>query len=134
MSDRAYPPGEEHVLEELGRIRSLVHAEAVRFREDVGVHTDLRLLGVPQVSESEADQILAAERPLVPAPPPAAEAHLARAREQAATIAERLAASEDVLLRLPRMAESLELSPLELDLLLACLLPEVSPRYQRLYG
>ena len=83
------------------------------------------------ISDPQVDALLDAPRgPLVPAPPSAASAAMLGELEQAAEAGE--AAGREV--RLRRLARTFGLEPLDVELLLIALAPDLDPRFERLYG
>src|SRR5438132_8628396 len=64
----------------------------------------------------------------------AARSHWKHAADLRRDIDANLAKPPTAELRLVRLRELFDLEPLERDILLLCLLPELDPRYRRLYG
>jgi hypothetical protein len=127
-----------HVVTELRRLDLMVRIQAWRVRVARGDDP-----GIPGlvVRDDEVDALL--DRPL--GAPPWAEVALpddVRAAVQAeldelagdAAARERAADDAGEPLRLPRLARLFGLSRFDVDVLLACLAPELDTRYRRLYG
>jgi hypothetical protein len=83
------------------------------------------------ISDPQVDALLDAPRgPLVPAPSSQASAAMLGELERAAEAGE--ADGREV--RLRRLARTFELEPLDVELLLIALAPDLDPRFERLYG
>lgn len=114
-----------HLLGRLELIEARVRAAVAR-RRAIDPDTDDRFRGL-YISPAQVDRLLAA-REAVP-PDPEAEARL-KEIESAADAAERQGAE----LRLRRLATSFGLEPIDLELLLIAMAPDVDARFERLYG
>lgn len=120
----------------LRRLDHLLRAQTIRWRLTVADTKPPRAWGMVLVSDEEIQRYL--ESPFQPpgTPPPEVEAaaavHVEAAREEAdAGKSEREETDES---RLDRLIRVFDLSELERDALLLCLLPELDERYRRLYG
>ena len=118
-----------HLAARLELVEARIRA-AVDRRRATDPDPDDRFRGL-YVSDAQVDEMLAgAPAPLLPAAPdPAATAHL-QVVEADADTAE--AAGVDV--RLRRLVRSFGLEPLDVELLLVALAPDLDPRFERLYG
>ena len=118
-----------HLAARLELVEARIRA-AVDRRRATDPDPDDRFRGL-YVSDAQVDEMLAgAPAPLLPAAPdPAATAHL-QVVEADADAAE--AAGVDV--RLRRLVRSFGLEPLDVELLLVALAPDLDPRFERLYG
>lgn len=136
-----YAASAEQLWAELRRVAQLVRAQVVRWRRQIADQKPDQLWGMVHVTHAEIDAYLAA--PPLPADDlddgddPAIAYYLGLAAEAAAVIAASLELTPPALraaLRLPRLCARFGLGPRERDILLLCLLPEIDPRYRRLYG
>jgi hypothetical protein len=118
-----------HLAARLELVEARIRA-AVDRRRAIDPDPDDRFRGL-YVSDAQVDEMLAgAPAPLLPAAPdPAATAHL-EAVETDADAAE----AEGVDVRLRRLVRSFTLEPLDVELLLVALAPDLDPRFERLYG
>ena len=118
-----------HLAARLELVEARIRA-AVDRRRATDPDPDDRFRGL-YVSDAQVDEMLAgAPAPLLPAAPDsAATAHL-QVVEADADAAE--AAGVDV--RLRRLVRSFGLEPLDVELLLVALAPDLDPRFERLYG
>jgi hypothetical protein len=113
----------------VGRLE-VVHA---RVRDAVSLHRvpdpdgDERFRGL-YISDAEVDVLLSA--PAAPSALPAPDPELLAAVESAADDAEALGAD----LRLRRLGRAFELSPVDVELLLVALAPDVDPALERIYA
>jgi hypothetical protein len=122
----AMDPGLAHLL---GRLQVLDHvvSTAVRARRaaEPGVDDRFRGLWFP---EPELDRLLAAD-----APPPVRDEEARRRLDEVEAHAD-AAEAGGADLRLRRLARTAGLAPLDVELLLVALAPDVDGRYERLYG
>jgi hypothetical protein len=119
-------PSLEHLLGRLAVVEARVKA-AVHRRRAGDPEPDDPFRGL-YLTEEQVDRLLD-----VPAPPPtpdAATADLLARIEEAADGAE--AGDEDI--RLRRLAKTFDLEPLDTELLLVALAPDLDARFERLYG
>ena len=134
-----YSTSLEHLLAELQRLGTLLQVQVWRARQRPdGSGEELAAFYVP---EAEVDDILrtavcASPGETVPLPPPVAEAMRCMLDSLSAGIAERVAASRRNGMRLPlaELASLFGLTAFDVDVLLACLAPELDSRYHRLYA
>jgi MoxR-like ATPase len=134
----AYTSSLEHVLAELERLDLMVRIQVWRARQQ---HDDEQGLSAFCIPETEVDGLLetAIGTPpwaAVPLPTEARETLQARLDEMAAEITQRTldGLRDGVYLRLVALTQLFGLSTFDLDVLLACLAPEVDRRYERLYA
>jgi winged helix domain-containing protein/ATPase family protein associated with various cellular activities (AAA) len=114
-----------HVLGRLELIEARVRAAVAR-RRATDPETDDRFRGL-YISPAHVDRLLAGRE----APGPDAESERRRDEiEAAADVAER----EGARLRLRSLAASFGLQPIDIELLLIAMAPDVDPRFERLYG
>jgi len=134
-----YATSLQHVVAQLERLDLLIRAQVWRARQRNGSDEDG--LAAFYIPEGEVDALL--ERPLgvpswatLPLPADVREAVQAGLDRMSAEIAGRAAAStrEGVVLRLDLLAERFELTDFDVDVVLACLAPELDRRYERLYA
>jgi SpoVK/Ycf46/Vps4 family AAA+-type ATPase len=132
-----YTTSLQHLLAELERIDLLIQAQVFRARQLQTGDDQFRGL---YLSEQEVDTLLAQPNGLpcwatAAAAPPIDEIQAAWER-LAAEILQRKTASRSrgITLRLEELAQRLELTPLDVDILLICLAPELDLRYERLYA
>ena len=126
--DPALDPSMRHLLDRIGIVRARVGAEVDRRRAEDPAAADDRFLGL-YVSDDRVDQLLSAD-PLGPvASDPVAESHL-QDIEAVATAVEAAGGT----IRLRRLARIFALEPLDLELLLIALAPDVDVRFEPLYG
>jgi hypothetical protein len=119
-------PSLEHLLGRLAVVEARVKA-AVNRRRAGDPEPDDPFRGL-YLTEEQVDQLLDAPAP-PPPPDPAAAEDLSRV-EKAADTAE--AEGEDI--RLRRLAKTFDLEPLDAELLLVSLAPDLDARFERLYG
>ena len=115
-----------HVLRRLELIEARVRA-AVNRRRAIDPETDDRFRGL-YISQAHVDRLLAGN-----GQPPAPDADAERQRneiEAQADVAEHAGAD----LRLRRLARSFRLEPVDIELLLIAMAPDVDARFERLYG
>lgn len=132
-----YASNQQHILAELERIDLLIRAHVLRVRQ--AQSTDEEFQGL-FVSEREVDALLA--RPIglsgwENAPTPDFVANAGTALDQMlAEIAHRKAESarQGIRLRLDELANTFQLTRLDLDAVLICLALEFDLRYERLYA
>lgn len=134
-----YRSGAEHLRDEIARIDQLVRAAAIRWTTAIGLTKERRLWGMPYVGGQEVDAYLETPFPGEPAGDEAFGAAAARHDEEARRCRQRidvrLAATPAAIdLPLRQLAACYRLRPVETDALLLCALPEIDPRYRRLYG
>jgi AAA+ superfamily predicted ATPase len=135
----AYGDSLEHLWDELARIDQLVRAQTVRWRLTVAATKPAHLWGMVHVTDEEVQAYLDAGFLPPDRPPPEVEAaaapYLAAAAERRDRIdARRQATPSEVVLRLDRLVTLFQVGERGRDGLLVCLLPELDPRYRRLYG
>jgi hypothetical protein len=133
-----YSTSLQHLLAELERLDLLIRVEVWRARRSAGADEELAGL---HIAEDEPDALL--DRPLgaptwatTPLPPDLRETVQATLDRTAADVAERTAASvrAGVPLRLLDLARRFGLGAFDVDVVLACLGPELDQRYERLYA
>jgi len=118
-----------HLLGRLRVVDARVRLAVTRRRTD-DPDPDDRFRGL-YMPDPEVDRLFAGTRlPLLPGDPPAEIAGLLASVELAADEAE--AAGTD--LRLRRLARSFGLGPLDVEILLVALAPDLDPRFERLFG
>jgi hypothetical protein len=103
--------------------------DAVERRRSTDPDPDDRFRGL-YLPEAAVDQLLAGVRPLFPSGVPDDEAAALGAVETAADAAEAAGA----VIRLRRLARGFDLAPLDVELLLVALAPDLDPRFERLYA
>jgi SpoVK/Ycf46/Vps4 family AAA+-type ATPase len=129
-----------HLRDELARVDLLIRAQVVYWQLTIGAHKPENLWGMVHVTEEEISHYLGADvvpPDFIPEEILEAVCHFDRAEEEAADhirkCVERTARSVD--LRLARLARTFSLNnPVERDLVLLCLLPELDVRYRRIFG
>ncbi|HYH84226.1 MAG TPA: AAA family ATPase [Pyrinomonadaceae bacterium] len=134
-----YTSSDEHLWDELRRIDQLVRALTVRWRMTVGASKPEYLWGMVNVTEEEVAaylRTLFTPPGTIPAEVESAVADYWRTADVLAeSIAERVAQTPaEVTLRLEVLRRLFNLTNLERDILLVCLLPELDGRYRRLFG
>src|SRR5437762_6430383 len=135
---RPYESSREHLSDALARIDQLVRAQTVRWRLAIAQNKPEELWGMVHVSDKEVDSFLRA--PYLSAWQQPAEVAAAsepfehKALELETAVQERVAATPGVTLRLHQLQRMFDLQPVDLDILLIALLPELDGRYRRLYG
>ena len=139
MTVQAYGDSLEHLWDELARIDQLVRAQTVRWRLTVAATKPAHLWGMVHVTDEEVQAYLDSGFLPPDRPPPEVEAavapYVAAAAERRARIdARRQATPSEVVLRLDRLVTLFRVGERGRDGLLVCLLPELDPRYRRLYG
>jgi len=117
----------------LRRLDHLVRAQTIRWRLTVADTKPPRAWGMVLISDEEIQRYL--ESPFQPpgSAPPEVEA-AAAAHVEAALEESDCGDTDSGESRLDRLARLFDLSELERDALLLCLLPELDERYRRLYG
>jgi hypothetical protein len=136
---RPYRSSADHLWAELCRVDLLVRAQVVHWKHRIARTKPERLWALLHVTEAEVETYLLSH--YTPPPVLAHELNVQAASycQKAARVAEVITRSRertasDLTLRLVRLAELFDLSRLELDALLVCLLPELDGRYRRLFG
>ena len=121
---------DDHYLEDrLAIVAARVAAAVARRRVDDPDPTD-QFRGL-YISEAQVDGLLLGPRPaLVAGPPDPATARFAVELEARADEAERAGTT----VRLRRLARAFDLAPLDVELLLIALAPDLEPRFERLYA
>ncbi|WP_405527455.1 AAA family ATPase [Streptomyces canus] len=133
MSGPGYVDSTQHLLAELARLEVLLGRQVGRSRRSRREPADE--LSALYVTDAEVDALL--DGPFDDIPPmddaPEAETELDRLSTE---IAERVALSvrEGVSLRLVALAGLFDLHPVDIDVVVMCLAPEIDRRYERLYG
>ena len=118
-----------HLAARLELIEARIRAAVAR-RRATDPDPDDRFRGL-YVSDVQVDEMLAGgTAPLLPAAPDPASIERLRVVEAEAEAAE--AAGVDV--RLRRLVRAFDLQPLDVELLLVALAPDLDPRFERLYG
>jgi AAA+ superfamily predicted ATPase len=136
----AYGSSGAHLRDELARIDLLIRAQVVHWQMIIGAHKPENLWGMVHVTQAEIVHYLGADvaaPDFIPENVLDAIRHVdAAEREFAERIREAVDRTpSDVDLRLARLARTFSLNdPVELDLVLLCLLPELDVRYRRIYG
>jgi len=137
-TDAPYGNSLEHVLAELERLDLLVRVQVWRARQRAADEDGWRAV---YIAEHEPEELLdrvvgTPSWTAVPLPSDLLDSVQARLDALSATIVARAAASLEarVPLRLVTLAAIFELSQFEVDVLLACLAPELDHRYERLYA
>jgi AAA+ superfamily predicted ATPase len=139
----AAPPGYAtsiaHLMDHLRRIDQRVKAQVIRWRNTIAATKPENLWGMIHVTDGEVQAFLNAPICAPGEYPPEAQAAMEALWTNAAKIASEINALERNTrpgsgLRLLRLQEMFQLSELDRDILLTCLLPEWDPRYRRLYG
>jgi len=135
---QAYGASLDHLLAELERLDLLIRFQVWRARQRADADQGLR---TAYIAEDEPEQLLdrIAGTPAwatVPLPPELVKAVQGRLDELSETIERRTAASlaAGVPVRLVALAGLFELGSFEVDMVLACLAPELDARYERLYA
>ncbi len=122
-------PSVRHLAARLELIEARIHAAVAR-RRATDPDPDDRFRGL-YVSDVQVDEMLTGgSAPLLPAAPDPASIERLRVVEAEAEAAE--AAGADV--RLRRLVRAFDLQPLDVELLLVALAPDLDPRFERLYG
>lgn len=134
-----YRTSGEHLRDELARIDLLVRAQTARWRLTIADHKPEHLWGMVHVTDAEVQGYLDSDFILPPYLPAdledALQPYWAAADDCAAAIKRRLDQTPNhAALRLHRLMTLYDLSPLDKDILLTCLLPDLDERYRRLYG
>ncbi len=127
----AYTTSVQHVLAELERLDLLIQAQVWQARRASAAGNE-GLQGL-YVSEEEIIELLAQPRGLprwaaAPGPPALPEVQAALARRKTESV------RQGVVLRLDELARLFQLAPLDIDILLLGLAPEIDSRYERLYA
>jgi SpoVK/Ycf46/Vps4 family AAA+-type ATPase len=131
----------QHILACLARLELAVRREVVRFRLAVGPRADDDLRGL-YISDEEVDGLLSGEiraSQLLDAPRVGGDILQEFSRgeqgilDQIASL-EKQAAAQGIEVRLSRLAELFRLSPLEREVVVICLAPEIDLKYERLYA
>ena len=131
----AFTSSLQHILAELQRLDLLIRVQVWRLRQARKHEVNLSSLYIP---EEEVDDILDGElgTPLwatLPLPPELLKEVQEQLVYQTAVIAQQKSATI-LPLRLDNLAQAFQLTPLDLDILLIALAPEIDLRYARLYG
>jgi DNA replication protein DnaC len=128
----------QQILAELERLDLLLRVQVWRAQQR---HGDAEELAAFYIPEAEADELLdkaigAPTWASVPLPPELRETLQARLDQLSADIAEHTAGSlrQGVSLRLVELARLFDLTAFDVDVILACLAPELDRRYERLYA
>lgn len=121
-------PSARHLLERLAVVETRVHAEVERRRQTQSDEAQDRFRGL-YVSELRVDELFE-QGPLEPI---TFDAEVAQWLEEIERDAAR-ARQAGERLRLPELTEEFALSPLDVELLLVALAPDVDPRFEPLYG
>ncbi|HEX9620322.1 MAG TPA: hypothetical protein VF989_09315, partial [Polyangiaceae bacterium] len=134
-----YRDSDEQLWHALAWVEQLVRAQTVRWKSAVAEHKPAQFWGMVHVTDEEIDSMLAVPWAPDARIPPTLEARRAAHWDQAAALERDLRARERVTppgveLRLTRLRARFELEPHEIACVLLCLLPELDPRYRRLYG
>lgn len=134
-----YASSREHLMDELWRIDQYVHAQIVRWRETIAQHKPEQQWGMLRVSTQEIDDYLKSGFNAGDDINPNLEGRLKIYWQRASAketeiLKRRLNTPSSITLRLDRLVKLFGLEPLERDLLLFCLLPEIDARYRRLYS
>jgi hypothetical protein len=132
MGAASYATSTQHVLAELARLDVLLGRQVRRVRQSGGPPEEG--LSAFYIPEAEIDALLAG-----PASVPVADSDPesgSRLDRLSGEIAENVARSvhEGVYLRLVALAESFDLCPFDVEVVVMCLAPEVDRRYERLYA
>jgi AAA+ superfamily predicted ATPase len=135
----AYTGSQQHLWDELRRIDQLIRAQTLRWRLTIAESKPSRLWGMIHVTDAEVESYL--DSAFIPPHglPEELERELAEFWRGAEELAESIRARLDQTpsrerLRLVRIRKLFDLSDLERDILLICLLPELDSRYRRLFG
>lgn len=129
-----YADSIEHLKAELERLDLLLRRQVERLRRRQPLGEPLAAL---YISDSEIDAQLSPSNGRPPEQQGETEQRIATALGLISTqITERIAASRKrgITLRLDRLAQRCGLTPLERDILLIALAPDIEPHYQRLYA
>jgi hypothetical protein len=137
--DRGYRSSDEHLRDELERIDCYVRAQTERWRAMIGDHKPEGYWGMVHVTHEEVEAYLNASfippGDLPPEMEDLLKGYWQQAEEKAREIAVRKeSTSADICLYLEKVKDLFQLTGLQRDILLVCLLPEVDERYRRLYG
>lgn len=130
----------DHLLAELKRIELKLQLQVARLRTQARRTVEDRLSGL-YISEKEVDSIasspsVASDESLSPPDNSVCSALAESLKQLEANVAETRGKNlhQGRLPRLRKVEHSFQLSAFEVDTLLACLLPELDLRYQKLYG
>ncbi len=139
VGDESYTSSLQHVLAELARLDLLLRMQVWRLRQSgTAKEEGLAAFYIP---DAEIDALL--DKPAgVPTWPPqpldteASDNVVEQWRQLGAEIADRVheSARRGVYLRLVALAQSFELAPFDVDVVVMCLAPEIDRRYERLYA
>ncbi len=140
LASGPYPTSGAHLRDELARVDLLIRAQVVQWQLTIGAHKPENLWGMVHVTEAEIAHYLGADvsaPDFVPEEVVQVARHFDTAEEEAAgrirKAVERTPSEVD--LRVIRLAKTFQLNaPVERDILLLCLLPELDVRYRRIYG
>ena len=132
-----YSTNLEHLYDELRRVEFFVRAQVERWRRAVGeVRVDTEW-GTGILDPRELERFLGHDfvEPLEePDALTAVQAHVLKAAQQTLAIRVRRERTDATLLRLERLRTALELRPVDVDVILICLLGELDGRYRRLFA
>ena len=132
-----YSTNLEHLYDELRRVEFFVRAQVERWRRAVGeVRVDTEW-GTGILDPRELERFLGHDfvEPLEdPDALTAVQAHVLKAAQQTLAIRVRRERTDASLLRLERLRTALELRPVDVDVILICLLGELDGRYRRLFA
>src|SRR5215510_8067724 len=123
---KPYADSESHLTDHLRRIDLLVKAQVIRWRSTIAEGKPENLWGMVHVTDAEVHAFLKAPWGATGAYPADGHTALEGLASNAQALAESIQASESktppaTILRLRRLEEIFSLSPLERDILLACL-------------
>lgn len=132
-----YPTSLEHIYDELRRVELFVRAQVERWRLAVGEVRVDTAWGTGVLDQRELARFLGhpfTEPMEEPETPPSVHALTLKAADQALTIAIRRARTDAPVLRLERLRTAMHLQPVDVDIILVCLLGELDARYRRLFA
>jgi SpoVK/Ycf46/Vps4 family AAA+-type ATPase len=132
-----YATGLDHLYEEMGRVELLVRAQVRRWVAAVGELRSDTDWGTGILDVCEVERYL--RHPFVapmtePETPDEVCALLLEATERAASIRARCDRTDRSILRLEQLRTALHLLPVDVDVVLVCLLGELDARYRRLFA
>ena len=139
MRDRdlgPYATNLEHLYDELRRVELLVRAQVERWRRAVGEDRVDTEWGTGILDSREIERFLGHDfvEPLdEPDTAAAVQEHVLRAAHQVMTIRARRERTDTSILRLEQLRMLLDLHPVDIDVVLICLLGELDGRYRRLF-
>jgi hypothetical protein len=139
LSRGPYKNNGEHLRDELSRIDLLIRAQVLRWRLTIAASKPEDLWGMVHVSDEEVRKYLESQPQPLDEIPESLVNDLRPFWKAAADAADRIDAAlentpSDVDLRLRDLSSTFDLTDLESDVLLLCLLPECDYRYRRLFG